>query len=51
VAFSDSHIGETRGDGVNGSPDLSEGEVLSGGGIDEGGGSMVGSGGDECRDV
>ncbi|CAL5345058.1 unnamed protein product [Camellia sinensis] len=47
VAFADPHGKEGGGDGIDGHPDLSEGEVAGGGGVDEGDLAWVGLGGDE----
>lgn len=51
MTFSDSHIGEARGDRINRSPELGEGEVAARGRVDEGGSAMMGPRGDECRHV
>lgn len=51
VAFSDANIGETGGDGIDGSPEIREGEVAACGGVDEGDLAMVGPGRYESGDV
>lgn len=43
VAFPDAHGGEGGGDGVDGGPDVGEGEVAAGGGVDEGDVTVVGT--------
>lgn len=40
-----------RGEGVDGVPELTERGVEAGGGVNEGGGAAVGTGGDEGGDV
>lgn len=51
VAFADPHGREGGGDGIDGHPDLSEGELAGGGGVDEGDLAWVGLGGDEGGDI
>ena len=51
MALSDANIGETRGDGIDGSPEIREGEVAACGGVDEGDLAMVGPGRYESGDV
>ena len=51
VAFLDASVGEKRGDGINGSPEIGEGEVAASGGVHEGDLAMVSLRQDECGDV
>lgn len=51
MAFPDAIVGEKRGDGIDGSPELGEGELAASGGVHEGDLAMVGPGRDECGDV
>ena len=51
VAFSDSHVGESRGDGIDGFPEVGIGYVLAGGGVDEGDFAVVRAGRDEGRGI
>lgn len=51
VALSNAHVGKRGGDGIDGLPELLEGEVATGGGIDESNLAMVSARGDESSDV
>lgn len=51
VALANTHVGERGGDGIDGSPELLEGEMATSGGIDESNLAVVGAGGDESGDV
>ncbi|KAK7268679.1 hypothetical protein RIF29_21385 [Crotalaria pallida] len=42
IILADSHRGKGGGDRVNGEPEVLEGEVEADGGVDEGGGAVVG---------
>lgn len=51
MAFPDSHVGKTSGDGINSSPKLREGEMAARSGVDEGNFTVVGPSRDECCDI
>lgn len=51
VALADPHVGETVADGLHGAPQLGEGEVFTGGGVDEGGTAEMSLRGYESGDV
>ena len=51
MAFPDSHVGKTSGDGINCSPKFREGEMAAGTGVDEGNFTVVGPSRDECGDI
>lgn len=42
MTFSDSHIGEARGNRINRSPELGKGELAASGCVNEGGSAMMG---------
>lgn len=51
VAFSDAHVGERRGNGIDGFPELGIGDVVAGGGVDEGNFAVVRAGRDKRRRI
>ncbi|KAI6700593.1 hypothetical protein NL676_014917 [Syzygium grande] len=51
VALTDAHGGKAAGEELNGAPELAEGDMEAGGGVDEGHGVAMGIGGDERCDV
>lgn len=51
VAFSDAHVGKGRGYGVDGVPEVGIGDLLAGGGVDEGDFAVVRAGRDKGRRI